>query len=412
MKKIKRVLSLFMTLLLTNNLFSQDKNEVHFFGFRLSTYDMPVLVGVNEYKAYFKYSEDRRSQGRLIIDEKAKTFTIKWLSGEDWIAKFSKKQIKDGREDLYGDVTKIIYEGKWVDDGNECSLILIKTNSSGCITILNSVKVVDKYYGINTWKKIFMLGTSTCLYEDYGSSRYEKEQQIKAAETKEKERENKIKSKIYDLEEYAPEAYKSTLNKQREAIVKYFTSSSNISSEFPSYNTLASSEKKYARFKNTYNVNYKLINKSRESVSNDYVVVAGLRDIRTLKQIKLVDGNDSKLKLFNSASISIPTIEIEGYEVMTEANLKDVRVDFTRGLTEVKVKDNKVEFKKFLPEQDFHKILIDELKKKEANGKYLVKYEIQDIMGDKSVNVELEKKSKKVNSSWLLSGLLVGLLFL
>lgn len=111
-----------------------------------------------------------------------------------------------------------------------------------------------------------------------------------------------------------------------------------------------------------------------------------------MKEIELVSGDDTELSLFKSASISIPTIKFEGYEVMTEVKFNKVLVDFTRGITEVKIKKNEVEFKKYPPEKDFQTLIINELKTKGVNGKFLVKYEIQDIMGQSNVSILLEKK--------------------
>lgn len=202
-----------------------------------------------------------------------------------------------------------------------------------------------------------------------------------------------IKSMIYDLEKFAPEKYLASYNIQRDAIVSYFIRGYNNNTEnFPSFKSLINSKVHMQRFRNTYNIKYRLKDNGRESVNRGNVVIGGTRDITTLKEIELVSGNDSDLSLFKSASISIPTIKIEGHEVMTEAKFNNVLVDFTRGLTEVKIKKNEVEFKKYPPEKDFQELLINELKTKGVNGKYLVKYEIQDIMGQSGVNIELEKK--------------------
>tara|TARA_R110000868_G_scaffold245810_1_gene502388 strand:- start:195 stop:1502 length:1308 start_codon:yes stop_codon:yes gene_type:complete len=243
----------------------------------------------------------------------------------------------------------------------------------------------------------------------------EAERQRQLAEQKRKEREKEIKSKIYDLQEHSQYRYEEVLNRQREAIKKYFANSSSYysSERFPSFETLAKSDKKYERFKSTYNVHYKLQDNSRESVNYGYVIVAGSRDINTLKKVELVDGTDKDLKLFNSASISLPTIEIEGYEVMTEATLNDVSVDFTRGLTEVKIKGGEVDFKKYSPEQDLQQKISDKLKS-EPNGRYLVKYEVADIMGQTDVNTEIEKIPSKAGKIFktvggivLIGGLIV-----
>ena len=138
----------------------------------------------------------------------------------------------------------------------------------------------------------------------------EAERQRQLAEQKRREREKEIKSKTYDLQEHFPYKYDQVLNLQREAIKNYFESSSSYysSERFPSFETLEKSDKKYERFKSTYNVHYKLQDNSRESVNYGDVIVAGSRDINTLKKVELVNGTDKDLKLFNTASISLPTM--------------------------------------------------------------------------------------------------------
>lgn len=409
-----------------NTVVAQNRNQLPFIGYQLAKYDSPVLVRQNEYKAYYKFYEEHR-QGRVIIDEKSKTFSIKWLDGEDWIAKFSNKATRFDKEELYGTVLKITYSGKWIDDNIECALVITKIDESNCIITLKTVKVIDEDYSIDAWKKIFTFETGGECFPTIAIETIPTKKQNEIQKTKgkalfkgnknnalvqgsklgdplvsnsavekgraEKVKEIEIKSMIYDLEKFAPEKYLASYNIQRDAIVSYFIRIYNNSTEnFPSFKSLINSKLHMQRFRNTYNIKYRLKDNSRESVIRGNIVIAGTRDITTLKEIELVSGNDSDLSLFKSASISIPTIKIEGHEVMTEAKFNNVLVDFTRGLTEVKIKKNEVEFKKYPPEKDFQELLINELKTKGVNGKYLVKYEIQDIMGQSGVNIELEKK--------------------
>ena len=99
---------------------------------------------------------------------------------------------------------------------------------------------------------------------------------------------------------------------------------------------------------------------------------------------------------------------------MTEVTLNEVSVDFTRGLTEVKIKGGAVDFKKYPPEQDLQQKIFDKLKS-EPNGRYLVKYEVADIMGQTDVNKEIEKIPSKAGKIFKTVGgivLIAGLIFL
>lgn len=235
------------------------------------------------------------------------------------------------------------------------------------------------------------------------------------AQQKEKEKEKEIKSKIYDLELYDKYAYDNAFQNQKDAIVKYFNTSYYSSANFPSFDDLVNRENKFERFNNTYDVHYSLEDHSRESVDYGYVIQAGTRDIKPKVNVKLVSGTDTNVDLFRKASIRIPTIEIEGYEVMTKASFDSITIDFARGITEVKIKNGIVSFKKDIPE-NYTQIQIMEKLKSENNGRYLVKYEIGAIMGESILNVEIEKTKsngakvlRTVAGAVLIIGILVFL---
>lgn len=137
----------------------QTKNEIQFYKYHLTEYMKPVMVAPNKYQAYFENMGETREQGRVILDEKAKTFIIKWLDGEEWNAKFTTKESKSEYDISLGDVTRTTYSGKWTDEDVNCSLIVITTKSQGCVLVLKTRKVIDKDYGINVWKKSLIFGT-------------------------------------------------------------------------------------------------------------------------------------------------------------------------------------------------------------------------------------------------------------
>lgn len=197
--------------------------------------------------------------------------------------------------------------------------------------------------------------------------------EIKRKEKEEIERKKRIEitSKVYDLKQFAPDSYKSTFDKQREEIVNYFNNTAN----FPSFQDLERRSEKFERFKNTYTVYYELEKQGNE--------------INQIQQVELIDGIDQNNSLLKSASIQIPTIKVEGYKVMTKATFENIKVDFTRGITKVKIKGGEVKFTKFPPEQDIQTLIIDHLKDK-PKGKYVVKYEIGNILGQEIMNIHIQ----------------------
>jgi hypothetical protein len=227
----------------------------------------------------------------------------------------------------------------------------------------------------------------------------EAEKQRQLAEERQKQREKEIKSKTYDLQEAFPSKYNQFVNSQHEAIKSYFTNSSRYSSySFPSFEELAKSSKKYERFRSSYDVHYKLEDNISESINKGYVEVAGSKNSKTMIKVDLISGSDKDIKLFKSSSILLPSIKMEGYEIMTEASIKNLKVDFTRGLTEVKIKGGNVVFKEFEPDVDLQQRIAEKLKD-QPKGRYIVKYEVSDIMDKIEVITEAEKipnKSKNI----------------
>ncbi|MBN2638766.1 MAG: hypothetical protein JXR65_06730 [Bacteroidales bacterium] len=240
----------------------------------------------------------------------------------------------------------------------------------------------------------------------------EEENKKELARQKEKELQKEIKSKTYDLKENNISLYNETFSEIKSDIADYFQKSSSYyrSSSIPSFTDLANGNEKKYRFTNTYTAYYKLEDHSRESVDYGYYIEAGSYDVRQTKEIKLISGTDYSCSLFNSISVKIPTIKIQGYEVMTEATFPNIKVDYAKGITIVKIKSGEVEFKSFPPDEDIQ-IKLKEKLKSEPKGKYIVQYEVGNIAGKEFVNTELEKKTTKVGSGWLLLGLLLlGLL--
>lgn len=149
-------------ILISSYSFSQVRKQIDFNGFSMMEYERPILVSGNPsiYKAYYHNSGQSVDRGKIIIDEASKTFILMYINGDVFESKFTKKEIKNEHDQWLGDVERVIYVGKWIQDDADCSLVLTLTKSYGCVTTLNSRKVIDKDYGIETWKRIYTYGTS------------------------------------------------------------------------------------------------------------------------------------------------------------------------------------------------------------------------------------------------------------
>ena len=144
--------------------FGQNRS-VMFVGIAVSEYSAPVIVSNGQYKAYFKNLGRTSESGYIIVNESNRRFTIRWTNGDEWIAKFLKKEVKSEKDDFFGLIDKTVYNGIWTDDQSACSLeVIVKKNDGRCFFQLNSQKVIAPEYKIDTWKKKFVFYTmEKCL---------------------------------------------------------------------------------------------------------------------------------------------------------------------------------------------------------------------------------------------------------
>jgi hypothetical protein len=145
------------------SVFGQSKKVVYFVGRGLYEYERPVPMGNGEYSAYYSNMGETFEKGRIILDSINKSFTVKWLNGDDWIAKYTKTSTKKDVNPTPQSQSEIIYTGKWTDDNSPCALT-IKKGPDGCIFQIKSGKVIDEEYKMDAWKKVFTLFTQgECL---------------------------------------------------------------------------------------------------------------------------------------------------------------------------------------------------------------------------------------------------------
>ena len=231
----------------------------------------------------------------------------------------------------------------------------------------------------------------------------DEEDQQKLAEEKEEQKRLEITSKLYDLNIYNKSAYNSVLSDIKEYILKHFAlcETPNYYSiiKVPSFIKLEKGDNKKFRYTNIFNVYFKLEDHGHQDQLKGNIYYVGSHDIRQKKEITNISGNDKNSYLFYDISIKIPALKIDGYEVMTEARFDSISVDYVKGITKVKIEKGNVEFLENTPDND----LIDKIKAKlrtEPSGKYIIKYEYRNIMGDENLNTDLVKKTTKIGAGW------------
>jgi len=208
------------------------------------------------------------------------------------------------------------------------------------------------------------------------------------AEQKRKE----ITSKYYDLSKYDITTYNSIVSNVKRKISNYFKSS-NESSDYnkagaPTFDKLLNSEEKKYRYRNSFIALYET---GHGGSTYEYLE---LQDIITDSVT-----NGESTSLFNTYNQIIgwtgvnPTIKIDNYKIKTQARI-NINIDYAKGITVVKIKDGKLDFLENTPDKD----LIDKVRNKldleivGLKGKYIVKYEFSNIMGDINLNTALLRK--------------------
>ncbi len=237
-----------------------------------------------------------------------------------------------------------------------------------------SKKVVLSRFPLSIRNKIELKKKEMSLKEKERNQIEEEKRKI------EKQKKSEIISKIYDLELYDKSAYDSLANELPDGIRNYFKWNT------PSFQELEDGDIKKYRYTNIFNVHYKL-EKQKVVKMTQYKA----KDVRTVinqvVEVSNLSGGDKEPTLFDVV-LRIPTIKIEGYEVMTEASFPNVKIDYAKGLTIVKIRSGKVEFKSFLPDEDIQEKLKSKLKG-EPRGKYSIRYEVGNVAGKEFISTEL-----------------------
>jgi hypothetical protein len=155
---------LFLFFLISFHGFGQPVKKVSFSGYALIIFDQPIEISRDQYKSYYKNDGQHFGDGVVTVDEQNKTFLIKWNNGDEWLAKYLKKETKSEYDDFLGSVERTLYFGTWTDIDVNCCLIVNKQFNGHCVLQIKSKKVIFPEYKIDDWKNIYTLYTQDkCL---------------------------------------------------------------------------------------------------------------------------------------------------------------------------------------------------------------------------------------------------------
>lgn len=188
-----------------------------------------------------------------------------------------------------------------------------------------------------------------------------------------KQKEYKIRSITYDLEIYDYGKYLSFCDEIKTMLLAKLP----IFFNGTSFSEIAGLSGKHYIFRSTYSAKYQLtFSGNNNSQKNSF---------------KLLSGEDQSCKFLKyNDNVKNPTIYYKGYEVMTEANIKEIDVLFVKGITRVKVRNGVVKFRRYSPPNEIQTQLMEDIKTY-PNGLYSVNYEVGEVKGAHFVNTEKSK---------------------
>ena len=142
------------------------QNQIEFIGCKVEIYKHPMKTSNNKYAAYFENSETN-DIGALTLNVGTKTLSLKFANNNGANFKFDKMKSSLTQKDaMYGKVFSTVYTGKCIENNEDCEFIIQKTDNLGCILTLRFYKLIDKDYGLNTWKQIIIFGSHGKCFDD------------------------------------------------------------------------------------------------------------------------------------------------------------------------------------------------------------------------------------------------------
>jgi hypothetical protein len=158
---------------------------------------------------------------------------------------------------------------------------------------------------------------------------------------------------------------------------------------------------------NSYNLDWKTEDNSSKGRLVGNTWIAGSDETRLIQNNSLNRGNDNEFQFLKDCRVYIPNIKVEGIDVIKKTLvIKDVNVDFQRGITFVKIKNDNIEYIKYPPSA----ATMEKIKNKLsgiAKGTYLIQYEFGNVMGEDYENIISEKV--KSDTNWMIKAGGIGL---
>ncbi len=202
------------------------------------------------------------------------------------------------------------------------------------------------------------------------------------------QKENEIKSKTYDLQVHDSAAYNLFIDDLRKSLIDGLKQNT----VFPDWDSIATQSEKYFIFKGRYNALYRTFDESKLNTDIKYQFIPDDGVFADRSYFRLIDGNDTACDFLQYYSPPLPPIKIEGYNVMTDARVDSISINYVRGITHVKVIDGEVKYRKYSPPVEIRLLTNEKLKKLE-DGLYEVKYEVGTVMDSTFVTIEQQRMS-------------------
>ena len=178
-----------------------------------------------------------------------------------------------------------------------------------------------------------------------------------------------ILSKVYDLKEENREIFDLKIKELQKEILQNIEKYKIL----PSYEELSVTKNEYLKYKNLFEMKFEID-----------------EDGKRKNIIKKIEGDDDDYEYLNDIYINIDNLVKEDYKVKTLMKLEKVEIECEKGISIIKIKRNKIKYYSNITNKEILEN-IEEKIKEIPDGKYEVKYKLINIIGDKTIEIKIEK---------------------
>ncbi len=204
-----------------------------------------------------------------------------------------------------------------------------------------------------------------------------------------------INSQVYDVQKTAPDTYENFKIELKNELIRVLKAGNRDIPSFQDFfdNIDKSNFSATWSLSNNYNLNW--------STSFDD---AGYRQI--VKNDTINKGVDKDWILLWSCKVGMPFIKVDGVNAkFLTLTVKNIEVDFTKGISLAKIKDDAIEYSKYPPPPEMMEKIKAKVIGAHYKGYFLITYELGNVMGENYEDINFEKIKNniyKTPDGWII----------